>query len=135
VHGRENHSGAPPRHQAKLSFTNSKYSFVNLQIKAETIVQLRIFGPLVLVFSAGRFGGRFSRDAHRPRRCGGSGSGTIPARAAFWRLVEAGGFWWNLGHMAHALVGKKIKYRYEGGWEYHVHYESETKVSYSGEEA
>lgn len=30
----------------------------------------------------------------------------------------------------HALVGKRIKYRYEGGWEYHVHYESENKVSY-----
>jgi len=32
--------------------------------------------------------------------------------------------------MAHALVGKKIKYRYEGGWEYHVNYESENKISY-----
>ena len=32
--------------------------------------------------------------------------------------------------MPHALVGKKIKYRYESGWEYHVHYVSETKVSY-----
>jgi phenolic acid decarboxylase len=33
-------------------------------------------------------------------------------------------------HKPHALVGKRIKYRYEGGWEYHVHYESETKISY-----
>ena len=30
----------------------------------------------------------------------------------------------------HALVGKRIKYRYEGGWEYHVNYESENKISY-----
>jgi phenolic acid decarboxylase len=32
--------------------------------------------------------------------------------------------------MPHGLVGKKIKYRYENGWEYHVFYESEQKVSY-----
>jgi phenolic acid decarboxylase len=32
--------------------------------------------------------------------------------------------------MPHGLVGKKIKYRYENGWEYHVYYESEEKVSY-----
>jgi phenolic acid decarboxylase len=32
--------------------------------------------------------------------------------------------------MPHVLVGKKIKYRYENGWEYHVSYESEKKVSY-----
>ena len=32
--------------------------------------------------------------------------------------------------MAHGLVGKKIKYRYENGWEYYVCYESEHKVSY-----
>jgi phenolic acid decarboxylase len=32
--------------------------------------------------------------------------------------------------MAHALVGKKIKYRYENGWEYHAYYESEQKISY-----
>jgi phenolic acid decarboxylase len=32
--------------------------------------------------------------------------------------------------MSVSLVGKRIKYRYENGWEYHVHYESETRVSY-----
>jgi len=32
--------------------------------------------------------------------------------------------------MSHALVGKKIKYRYENGWEYHVYYESEDRVAY-----
>ncbi len=32
--------------------------------------------------------------------------------------------------MAHALVGKKIKYRYENGWEYHASYESEERISY-----
>ena len=32
--------------------------------------------------------------------------------------------------MPHVLIGKKLKYRYENGWEYHVHYESEKKVSY-----
>jgi phenolic acid decarboxylase len=32
--------------------------------------------------------------------------------------------------MAHGLVGKKIKYRYRNGWEYHAHYESETRISY-----
>ena len=32
--------------------------------------------------------------------------------------------------MPHALVGKRIKYRYESGWEYHLTYESDTKVSY-----
>jgi phenolic acid decarboxylase len=32
--------------------------------------------------------------------------------------------------MPHGLVGKKIQYRYENGWEYHVFYESEQKVSY-----
>ncbi len=32
--------------------------------------------------------------------------------------------------MPHALVGKKIKYRYEHGWEYHVTYESEENISY-----
>lgn len=32
--------------------------------------------------------------------------------------------------MPHALVGKRIKYRYENGWEYHAYYESETKISY-----
>jgi len=32
--------------------------------------------------------------------------------------------------MPHALVGKKIKYRYENGWEYHAHYESESKIVY-----
>ena len=32
--------------------------------------------------------------------------------------------------MSHALVGKKIKYRYENGWEYHAYYESEEKISY-----
>ncbi|MGD9578505.1 MAG: phenolic acid decarboxylase [Syntrophorhabdus sp.] len=32
--------------------------------------------------------------------------------------------------MPHGLVGKKVKYRYENGWEYHVYYESEEKVSY-----
>jgi len=29
-----------------------------------------------------------------------------------------------------SLVGKRIKYRYENGWEYHVYYESESRVSY-----
>lgn len=32
--------------------------------------------------------------------------------------------------MTHALVGKKIKYRYENGWEYHAYYESETRIVY-----
>lgn len=32
--------------------------------------------------------------------------------------------------MSHALVGKKIKYRYENGWEYHAYYESEKKIVY-----
>ena len=32
--------------------------------------------------------------------------------------------------MSHALVGKKIKYRYENGWEYHVSYDSDETVSY-----
>jgi len=32
--------------------------------------------------------------------------------------------------MSHALVGKKIKYRYENGWEYHVYYENADKVVY-----
>jgi phenolic acid decarboxylase len=32
--------------------------------------------------------------------------------------------------MPHALVGKKIKYRYENGWEYHASYESEERISY-----
>jgi len=32
--------------------------------------------------------------------------------------------------MSHVLIGKKLKYRYENGWEYHVCYESEKKVSY-----
>ncbi|MGD9006832.1 MAG: phenolic acid decarboxylase [Desulfobacteraceae bacterium] len=32
--------------------------------------------------------------------------------------------------MTHGLVGKTIKYRYENGWEYHVCYESENKVTY-----
>jgi phenolic acid decarboxylase len=32
--------------------------------------------------------------------------------------------------MSHILVGKKIKYRYENGWEYHAYYESEKKISY-----
>ncbi len=32
--------------------------------------------------------------------------------------------------MTHSLIGKKVKYRYENGWEYNVHYESEKKVSY-----
>ncbi len=32
--------------------------------------------------------------------------------------------------MPHGLVGKRIKYRYENGWEYHVYYETEAKVSY-----
>jgi phenolic acid decarboxylase len=32
--------------------------------------------------------------------------------------------------MPHALVGKRIKYRYESGWEYHLTYESDTRVSY-----
>lgn len=32
--------------------------------------------------------------------------------------------------MSHALIGKKIKYRYENGWEYHVYYENEKKISY-----
>jgi phenolic acid decarboxylase len=33
--------------------------------------------------------------------------------------------------MATGLSGKKIKYRYENGWEYHVHYESDERVSYT----
>jgi phenolic acid decarboxylase len=33
-------------------------------------------------------------------------------------------------HMPHGLVGKKIKYRYENGWEYHAYYESEQKIIY-----
>jgi len=32
--------------------------------------------------------------------------------------------------MPHGLVGKKIKYRYENGWEYHAYYESEQQISY-----
>jgi phenolic acid decarboxylase len=32
--------------------------------------------------------------------------------------------------MSHALVGKKIKYRYENGWEYHAFYESEERIVY-----
>ena len=32
--------------------------------------------------------------------------------------------------MSHILIGKKIKYRYENGWEYHAYYESEKKISY-----
>jgi phenolic acid decarboxylase len=32
--------------------------------------------------------------------------------------------------MPHALVGKRIKYRYENGWEYHAYYESEQKIVY-----
>ena len=32
--------------------------------------------------------------------------------------------------MSHELVGKKIKYRYENGWEYHAYYESEQKIFY-----
>ena len=32
--------------------------------------------------------------------------------------------------MPHALVGKKIKYRYENGWEYHAYYETERKIAY-----
>jgi phenolic acid decarboxylase len=32
--------------------------------------------------------------------------------------------------MPHALVGKKIKYRYENGWEYHAYYESEERIVY-----
>jgi phenolic acid decarboxylase len=32
--------------------------------------------------------------------------------------------------MPHALIGKKIKYRYENGWEYHAYYESEQKIVY-----
>ena len=32
--------------------------------------------------------------------------------------------------MPHALIGKKIKYRYENGWKYHAYYESEKKISY-----
>ena len=32
--------------------------------------------------------------------------------------------------MPHGLVGKKIKYLYENGWEYHAYYESEEKVAY-----
>jgi len=32
--------------------------------------------------------------------------------------------------MSHALVGKKVKYRYENGWEYHAYYESEHKIVY-----
>ena len=33
-------------------------------------------------------------------------------------------------NMLHGLVGKRLKYRYEKGWEYHICYESEHKVSY-----
>ena len=32
--------------------------------------------------------------------------------------------------MPHGLVGKKIKYRYDNGWEYHAYYEREDKISY-----
>jgi phenolic acid decarboxylase len=32
--------------------------------------------------------------------------------------------------MPHGLIGKKIKYRYDNGWEYHAYYESEQKISY-----
>jgi phenolic acid decarboxylase len=32
--------------------------------------------------------------------------------------------------MSHTLIGKKIKYQYENGWEYHAYYESEKKISY-----
>jgi phenolic acid decarboxylase len=32
--------------------------------------------------------------------------------------------------MPHGLVGKRIKYRYENGWEYHAYYESEQEISY-----
>jgi phenolic acid decarboxylase len=32
--------------------------------------------------------------------------------------------------MSHALVGKRIKYRYENGWEYPAYYESEQKIEY-----
>jgi phenolic acid decarboxylase len=32
--------------------------------------------------------------------------------------------------MPHALIGKKIKYRYENGWEYHTYYKSEQEVEY-----
>lgn len=32
--------------------------------------------------------------------------------------------------MTHALLGKKVKYRYENGWEYQVCYKSEDKVTY-----
>lgn len=32
--------------------------------------------------------------------------------------------------MSNALVGKKIKYRYENGWEYHAYYESENRIVY-----
>jgi phenolic acid decarboxylase len=32
--------------------------------------------------------------------------------------------------MSHILIGKKIKYRYENGWEYHAYYESEKRISY-----
>lgn len=32
--------------------------------------------------------------------------------------------------MTHGLVGKKIKYRYGNGWEYHACYESEQRISY-----
>jgi phenolic acid decarboxylase len=32
--------------------------------------------------------------------------------------------------MLNGLIGKKLKYRYENGWEYHAYYESEHKISY-----
>jgi phenolic acid decarboxylase len=32
--------------------------------------------------------------------------------------------------MPHGLVGKRIKYRYDNGWEYHAYYESEQKIAY-----
>lgn len=32
--------------------------------------------------------------------------------------------------MTIGLVGKRLEYSYANGWEYHVHYESENKVSY-----
>ena len=32
--------------------------------------------------------------------------------------------------MAMELIGKRIKYRYENGWEYHVNYEAANRVSY-----
>ena len=33
-------------------------------------------------------------------------------------------------HTCHTPVGKKIKYRYENGWEYHAYYESEKRIAY-----